>query len=282
VHISGCPVFALQNVLASGSQLPRWSPCVRLGLNLGPSPMHARNIYLILNLVTGCVSPQYPCCFDDFFEMTHHVAPDVSGTIYWQQLANLVCAKMVLSKVSVPNQHSIMYLTMLSGEGPHTMSNPVFDPNTFDTTSYDYSVSETLQVSKNSHTLQKNQFSHTTDELTPVDPTVTAGTSQRGQVCTMSQRIAESVSQHCFYGNQGMHYMASQATSGNTDEDLFHDAHLQLQERMRNPIALNAEMMGDIMYLQQALKQPDAKELVQAIIKEVNGHVDSNNWMLQK
>ncbi len=41
-------------------------------------------------------------------------------------------------------------------------------------------------------------------------------------------------------------------------------------------------MMGDIMYLQQALKQPDAKEFVQAVIKEVNGHVDSNNWTFRK
>ncbi len=79
-----------------------------------------------------------------------------------------------------------------------------------------------------------------------------------------------------------MHYMASQATTGNMDEDLFHDAHLQLQERMSNPITFHAEMMGDIMHLQQALKQPNAKEFVQAVIKEVNGHMDSNNWMLQK
>jgi hypothetical protein len=79
-----------------------------------------------------------------------------------------------------------------------------------------------------------------------------------------------------------MHYMASQATTGDMNEDLFLDAHLQLQERMRNPIAFHAEMMGDIMYLQQVLKQHDAKEFVQAVIKEVNRHVDSNNWMLQK
>ncbi len=76
--------------------------------------------------------------------------------------------------------------------------------------------------------------------------------------------------------------MASQATTGNTDEDLFHNAHLQLQERMRNPIAFHVEMMGDIMYLQQVLKQPNAKEFVRAVIKEVNRHVNSNNWMLQK
>jgi hypothetical protein len=55
--------------------------------------------------------------------------------------------------------------------------------------------------------------------------------------------------------------MASQATTGDTDEDLFHDAHLQLQEHVRNPIAFHTEMMGDIMYLQQALKQPDARNL---------------------
>jgi hypothetical protein len=75
-----------------------------------------------------------------------------------------------------------------------------------------------------------------------------------------------------------MHYMASQATTGKKDEDLFHDSHLQLQERMKNPILFHAEMMGDIMYLQQALRQPDAKEFAKAVIKEVNRHVDSNNW----
>jgi hypothetical protein len=118
--------------------------------------------------------------------------------------------------------------------------------------------------------------------MTPVEPTVAAGTSQCEQVCTTSQRMAESVSQQDFYGNQGMHYMSFQATTGNTDEDLFHNAHLQLQKCMRNPITFHAEMMGDIMYLQQALKQPNAKEFVQAVIKEVNRHVDSNNWMLKK
>ncbi len=48
------------------------------------------------------------------------------------------------------------------------------------------------------------------------------------------------------------------------------------------PPLCHAEMMGDIMYLQQALKQPNAKEFVQAVNKEVNGHVDSNDWTLQK
>ncbi len=71
--------------------------------------MHARNVYLVLNLITGCVSPQYHCRFDDFFEMTRHGRPDVSGTICWQQLAGLDRATTILSKVSVPIQRSVMY-----------------------------------------------------------------------------------------------------------------------------------------------------------------------------
>jgi hypothetical protein len=96
----------------------------------------------------------------------------------------------------------------------------------------------------------------------------------------MSRRMAESVSQQDFYGTRNMHYMANQSTVGETPEDLFHDAHLELQECMRNPIAFQAEMMGDIMYLQQALRQHDTKLFVDDVIKEVNGHVENKNWEL--
>jgi hypothetical protein len=41
----------------------------------------------------------------------------------------------------------------------------------------------------------------------------------------MSRRMAESVA-------QGMLHMAHQSTLSETDEDLFHDAHLELQEQM--------------------------------------------------
>jgi hypothetical protein len=44
----------------------------------------------------------------------------------------------------------------------------------------------------------------------------------------------------------------------------------------------HTEMMGDIMYLQQALQQHDTKKFVQAVVKEINGHVDCKNWTLKK
>jgi len=108
--------------------------------------------------------------------------------------------------------------------------------------------------------------------------------------------MAESISQRGFFVNAGMHYMAHQLTTpcDETPEDLFHDQHLALQERMRNPVAFHAEimgqnpvafhaeMMGDIMFYHQALQQPDAKQFADAVIKEVNGHVDINHWNLIK
>jgi hypothetical protein len=121
VHTFARPVFALQNALASGKLLPRWCPRTRLGLNLGPSPTHTRNIYLLLNLMTGCVSPQYHCRFNDFFETTHHSRPDVSDNICWQQPAELSCVAKILSDLARPAQSSTMPQAIPSENRPDTL-----------------------------------------------------------------------------------------------------------------------------------------------------------------
>ena len=284
MHTFGCPVFALQNALASGKTLPRWSPRARLGLNLGPSPNHARNVYLVLNLVTGCVSPQYHCKFDDFFETTRHGGPDVSGTICWQQLAGLTRSTQILSDIAK------------SAGCTGTSNEMILDPplethapsEEFPVTEIDYNHAHDdvsgSGDSRASRTPHQSNDSNQAEGVTPSESTLTAGTSRSGRVRTMSRRMADSKSQRDFYGTTGMHYMAdvSEAYLNETPEDLFHDRHLDLQERMRNPIAFHAEMMGDIMYYHQALQQPDAHQFAKAIVKEVNGHVENNHWQLIK
>jgi len=123
-----------------------------------------------------------------------------------------------------------------------------------------------------------------TEPVTTGVTSVDGGISSRGRQRTLSRAMQESIAQKQFYGSSGMHYMASSATTSEdttyADEDEFHDWHLELQERMSHPIAFHAEMMGDIMYLHQALRQPDAAEFVKAVVKEVNGHVENGNWQL--
>ena len=91
--------------------------------------------------------------------------------------------------------------------------------------------------------------------------------------------MIESTQQRAIHGSNN-YYVADSV--GFIDFDKAHDEHLDLQERMRHPIAFHAEMMGDIMYYHQAMKQDDANEFVNAIVKEVNGHVDNEHWKLIK
>ena len=43
---------------------------------------------------------------------------------------------------------------------------------------------------------------------------------------------------------------------------------------MHHAMTFHAEMMGNIAYLHQALKQPDSSKNINIIIKEVNSHID--------
>ena len=162
---------------------------------------------------------------------------------------------MILSEMSAPIQHSVMYPESLS-EGDIPPEEPSFSPPVFDVTSDEFSVTDgDSQVSANTEPSRQSRASLQAEGVTPAEPTITAGTSQRGRVRTMSRRMAESIA-------QGLHRVAHESTMGETVEDLFHDAHLELQERMRNPIAFHTEMMGDIVYIQQAIRQSDVKEFV--------------------
>ena len=54
-----------------------------------------------------------------------------------------------------------------------------------------------------------------------------------------------------------------------------HNIDLDLQDKMINPMKFLAEMQGDTMYFHQAMAQEDSGDFVEAVVKEVNGHVDN-------
>ena len=145
--------------------------------------------------------------------------------------------------MSAPIQHSVMYPESLS-EGDVPPEEPSFSPPVFDVTSDNYSISDgDSHVNENNGPSRQSRAPLQAEGVTPAENPVTAGTSQRGWVRTMSRRMAESIA-------QGLHHVTHESITGETDEDLFHDSHLELQECMRNPIAFHAAMMGDIMYFE--------------------------------
>ena len=89
LHVFGAPMFALSNKLASGGSLPKWSPQCQLGIHLGPSNEHAKNVCLVLNPSTGLMSPQYHCRFNDFFESVRFQNPKLTVPTIWKSLSKL-------------------------------------------------------------------------------------------------------------------------------------------------------------------------------------------------
>ena len=272
-HAFGCPVFALQNDLAAGNKIPKWSPRARLGLNLGPSPHHARNVYVVLNLQTGLCSPQYHCRFDDFFETVRQSIGDSMTSSGWKYLAGFA-KHQVTPRVPSSIGGSVESVGTHHDQNQSVPQEVSFFQDNDDVTQPSASVEPSvadidMEVSEGATT-----------------PSTDGGTSSRGRSRKLGRAMQDSISQRDFYGDRGMHYMeAHQAITCEEAEYLYakeHDFHLGLQERMRHPIAFHAEMMGDIMYYHQAIRQPDAAEFVKAIVKEVNAHIDEKHWKLIK
>ena len=107
---------------------------------------------------------------------------------------------MILSEVSAPIQHSVIHPETPS-EGDVLQEESTFSPPVFDVTSDDYSISDgDVHVTENSEPSHQSRA----ERVTPADTPVTAGTSQRGRVRTLSRRMAKSIA-------QGLHHVARES-----------------------------------------------------------------------
>jgi hypothetical protein len=175
----------------------------------------------------------------------------------WQQLAGLGRASEILSQISAPTLHSPNYgLSQSDLDVLPDDSSIILEESDVD---WDAHSNANEGADRETQVMENIDVTQAEGDTTTMAP-ISAGTSLSGRACTMSRRMADSVSQRDFYGTKNMNYMAQPSIIGETPDGLFHDTHLELQERMKNPIVFHTEMVGDIMYLQQALRQHDAKQ----------------------
>jgi hypothetical protein len=62
--------------------------------------------------------------------------------------------------------------------------------------------------------------------------------------------------------------------------DDLHEDDDHIQDDTRDPVALMSATDEDNMYYDQAKRAPDKQNYMEAIVKEVNDHITSNNWVL--
>jgi hypothetical protein len=200
--------------------------------------LHARNVFLVLNVHTGCVSPLHHCRFNNFFETVKHGRPGISVPMAWQQLSGLTIMTLVPSmehQNDTPNPAQPMQFGntfVAPTESPdttiffdHTSDMPIFFDQPLQDFNGDQSDSTVNDIGAASH--QPSQVN-----AAPPSICTDLGTSSQQRVHKMPRAMRESVSQQDFSGGEKMHYMASQVTCKH-NYDCLHDSHPDLQDHMR-------------------------------------------------
>ena len=67
-HVWGFPTRVLEPKLQNPRvKIPKWATRSRIGVNMGFSKMNSTQVGLVINLLTGSISPHYHVVFDDTF-----------------------------------------------------------------------------------------------------------------------------------------------------------------------------------------------------------------------
>ncbi|KAG7349703.1 reverse transcriptase RNA-dependent DNA polymerase [Nitzschia inconspicua] len=208
-------LFVLESDLQDGKKISKWEGRARLGVNLGPSPVHATNVSLVLNLETGHVSPQYHIVHDDTFETLSQMQPVKSN---WKRQCHFT---------DEPYDPSI-YRTADEGETATPRASTV----------------------------------HGHPNVSIQDPSV---------IVTSKGRTSKPPDWH-------RNFTALPAQIDPLEQHKYKETD-QLRE-LEDPIVFAASTNPDIMYRHEAMKEPDAPQFREAMVKEVTDHLKNRHFVV--
>jgi hypothetical protein len=205
---------------------------------------------MVLNLTTGCVSPQFHIQHDEFFETVNRQQPTPPAP--WLTLAGFIGSKASQYPTAAPN---------------HTRKSPNLIP--LPQREKHQPSPQANQQSNIEPQLSEPEVSRNIDEPAEADPPIETNFSSepivRGKTRSHTRRIQES-------GNRHLAYSAYY--------DVLHEDDYSMQDKMCDPIAFKASSDPDTMYYHQAMTAPDRQHFLSAIVKEVNDHITNNHWAL--
>ena len=249
MHTFGCPVYTLHNRLQAGGSVPRWHPRARLGVNLGPSPKHGRQVSLVLSPITGLVSPQYHVSHDDYFETTRKETGNPMTHSTWQQLSGMIVRRM---DENAPQGISPIHATNLEDPSREAQEPPHEEIE--DLSRHEDEAANTPEVPENQADYEINRQ--------PESMMLDQSTSRYGRTRRLTQRLQDAMETRALSSTLAL------------QEDL------DTSELYQDPVAMLTTANSDTMYYHQAMKQHDAPQFVDAIINEINDHVQRKHWKL--
>jgi hypothetical protein len=262
-HHFGCPTYVLDNSLQGGNSIPKWLPRARVGVYLGKSLKHARNVSLVLNPRTGMVSAQYHVKVDDTFETIRGLRESTHGT--WKEKCGFTREPGRGRKITTGKQPKgvrinqvkevdLVHENLLEKENvPGVQMLEEEDasniPADFGEAPQDYEGDEFLVQA----------------QVQEPDPHHEGTIRRSNRTWKPTKRFLEGAEQESYSIP-----VALQASVYDEDYLTFIDD--------VSPICLLAKTGGDTMYWDQAVRQHDADKFIDAAVDEVNTHQKNGHW----
>jgi hypothetical protein len=248
-----CPLHVLDSSIQGGRGIiHKWKQRSKVGTHLGRSPQHARSVGLVLDRQTALVSPQFHVTFDPSF----HTCKQDEFDSKWQLKAGFVAQREPEPKSktkTAPNNQAT--------ESPPKQQRREADRSELN-----------------------NQLQHHVLEIPnqpPEPPEESVRNEDKGSSVPTNNRTTARKRQPI---ERLMEAMAAEMkdTSGEIEGEIFClVAMYPVRDEDKNPLlAYKASADPDTMYVHEAMKEPDKKEFIKAMQKEVSDQSNNKNFSI--
>lgn len=266
----GCPVYVLDEALQTGNIHHKWKNRSRVGVYLGMSPHHNKNVALVLSLETGLVSPQFHVTFDPSF----HTVAQERWTSMWQWKAGLA-AQSDDKDVGIEIKKHPLPVSTQTERKKKKGGQEVYPPP----------HAEALQTQREPEPAPERN-TNVRERDAPETTTTRYGRVVRPpKYLEVMSAITDSSSESII--SEAM--CAEVKALTNNDCDVEGEIYclqalcpeLKEQQLSQHPLEIfKAVADPDTMYLHQALKEPDRKEFIKAMVKEVEDQFQNGNFTI--
>jgi Reverse transcriptase (RNA-dependent DNA polymerase) len=243
-HPFGCPAYALDSNLQNQKKINKWACRARMAIYLGPSPHHAQSVGLLLSLRTGLVSPQFHVRYDDSFETVKSTKESLLPESEWQHKCGFT--QLPHDMVAATRQKENPADSSAVPEVEHLEVQGDF-LNDDERQSDEGQMEQSLE--------RENQEEQHIEEQTSPPATTRSGRTTRAP-----KKFDDYI----------------------TYETTTFDSSHESPTTYMDPISYAASSDPDVMYMHEAMQQPDRAEFVRAMSKEIKSHTDNKNWIIIK
>lgn len=262
----GCPVYVLNEHLQTNQHYHKWKERARVRIYLGQSPIHNRNVALVLNRTMGYVSLQFHVKFDNGF----HTMKQENLTSTWQQ------ATYFTKKSPRDHQHSgiVKNKKRKTAEPNNNSNQPEISTDLQTTRETDQNnqciESPTNEAEKDDHHQQQQQQVQRELDRDPQPTPLQRSTRVRKKPQRLIDMMAVKIQQN---NNDIPAELLAASTLFPMD-----DTHNSPYDPLL--IYKAADWDPDTMYHHQAMKQPDRNEFIRAMQKEVDDQMAEGNFSI--